>query len=187
MKSVLMWERRRVLEQTELEQIIPVEMIEFTSPGRWHEVLNHIQGHKYFLNMEIEEEIAFEDAARSWYNALYLPIIEIIREENLISRFPNRTEADLYIWIIKHWHSLKEKYGQDYPLDQAASEYAATHGRGFFQRHFKRLKRLLKNRLLKGSRDQAGIPATHRPGSSMLPTIRLHLNRGTCRPLRSKY
>ena len=144
MKSVLMWERRRVLEQTGLEQIIPVEMIEFTSPGRWHEVLNHIQGHKYFLNMEIEEEIAFEDAARSWYNALYLPIIEIIREENLISRFANRTEADLYIWIIKHWHSLKEKYGQDYPLDQAASEYAATHGRGFFQRHFKRLKSLLK-------------------------------------------
>ena len=117
-------------------------MIEFTSPGRWHEVLNHIEGHKYFINMNSEEEIPFEDAARSWYNNLYIPITEIIREEKLITRFPGRTEADLYIWIIKHWHSLKEKYGPEYPLDQAASEYAASHGTGFSSRMGKRIKRL---------------------------------------------
>ena len=142
LKAVISYERQSVLEQTGLERIIPVEMIEFTSPGRWHEVLNHIEGHKYFINLNSEKEIPFEDAARSWYNTLYTPIIEIIREENLITRFPKRTEADLYIWIIKHWHSLKEKYGPEYPLDQAASEYAATHGRGRFSRIRKRMKRL---------------------------------------------
>ncbi len=139
LEAVLSYERTRVLEQTGLDRIIPVEMIDFTAPGRWHEVLNHIEGHKYFINMDQKEEISFEDAARSWYNTLYVPIIEIIRSEGLLSRFPGRTEADLYIWVIKHWHSLKEKYGQEYPLDQAAHEYAAVHGKGWFTRLKKRL------------------------------------------------
>ncbi len=148
LKAVIAYERRSVLEPTELERIIPVEMIEFTSPGRWHEVLNHIEGHKYFINLNSEKEIPFEDAARSWYNNLYTPIIEIIRGEHLLTRFPKRTEADLYIWIIKHWHSLKEKYGPDYPLGQAASEYAAAHGKSFSSRMRKRVKSLfgIRNR-----------------------------------------
>ncbi|MCK5736332.1 MAG: transcriptional regulator [Spirochaetaceae bacterium] len=143
LKAVISYERHSVLEQTELDRIIPVEMIEFTSPGRWHEILNHIEGHKYFINMGIEEEITFEDAARSWYNTLYIPIIERIREEHLLTRFPKRTEADLYIWIIKHWHCLKKKYGPEYPLDQAASEFAAVHGKGFYSRMRKRIKAFL--------------------------------------------
>jgi len=142
LKAVLAYERRSVLEQTELDRIIPVEMIEFTAAGRWHEILNHIEGHKYYINMDNEEEMPFEEAARSWYKTLYLPIIELIRKERLLSRFPKRTEADLYIWIIKHWHSLKEKYGPDYPLDQAASEFSATHGKGVFSRAGKRIAEL---------------------------------------------
>ena len=134
LKAVLAWERRRVLNQTCLDRIIPVEMIEFTAPGRWHEVLNHIQGHKYFMNMGQESEISFEDAAVSWYNTLYTPTLEAVRNESILSRFPGRTEADLYIWIIKHWHSLKEKFGPEYSLDRAASDYSAAHGKGPLRR-----------------------------------------------------
>jgi hypothetical protein len=146
LNAVLAYERRSVLEQTDLSRIIPVEMIEFTAPGRWHEILNHIEGHKYFINMDSEKEIPFEDAARSWYNNLYTPIIELIREERLLSRFSRRTEADLYIWIIKHWHSLKEKYGPEYPLDQAANEFAAVHGKGFFSRMVRTVRRIFSLR-----------------------------------------
>jgi len=142
LRAVLTYERRSVLEQTGLDRIIPVEMVEFTAPGRWHEILNHIEGHKYFLNLNRKDEIPFEEAARSWYNTIYTPVVEIVRSENLLSRFPRRTEADLYIWIIKHWHSLKQKYGPEYPLDQAASEYAAAHGRGPFRRLARQLKKL---------------------------------------------
>jgi hypothetical protein len=96
--------------------------------------------------MDSEKEIPFEDAARSWYNNLYTPIIELIREERLLSRFSRRTEADLYIWIIKHWHSLKEKYGPEYPLDQAANEFAAVHGKGFFSRMVRTVRRIFSLR-----------------------------------------
>ena len=143
LQAVLSFERREVLEQTGLDQIVPTEMIEFTSPGRWHETLNHIEGHKYFMNMEREDEVSFEEAARSWYNTLYLPLIQFIRKDGSLSRFPRRTEGDLYVYMIKHWHSLKEQYGQEYPLDQAASEFAASHGKGRFTRFRMGLRRLL--------------------------------------------
>ncbi|OQX29310.1 MAG: hypothetical protein B0D92_04485 [Spirochaeta sp. LUC14_002_19_P3] len=127
--AVLAWERSNVVEQTNLGSILPVENIAFTTPGRWHELLNHIEGHKYYLSLERSYEVQFPEAARSWYDNLYSKITDIVRSENLLSRFPGRTEADLYIWIIKHWHSLKEKCGEEYPLDKAVSEYAESHGK----------------------------------------------------------
>ena len=143
LKAVLAWERRCVLDQTGLEDIIPVEMIEFTAPGRWHEVLNHIEGHKYFMSLERNDSVSFQEGACSWHKNLYTPILEIVRKEKILTRFPGRTEGDLYIWIIKHWHSLKEQCGSKYPLDKAASEYAASHGKNPLQRWTRRVKKLL--------------------------------------------
>ena len=141
-KAVIEYERNSVLEQTELARVIPVETIDFTTLGRWHELLNHIEAHKYFINMDSGEEIPLGNAARSWFDNLYNPIVQIIQAENILARFPNRTEADLYIWIIKHWHSLKEKCNPEYPLDQAVSDFSATHGKNLASRLIKRVKRL---------------------------------------------
>jgi len=141
-KAVIEYERNSVLEQTGLARIIPVETINFTALGRWHELINHIEGHKYFINMNSSDEIPFENAAHSWFDNLYSPIARIIEAEKVLVRFPNRTEADLYIWIIKHWHSLKEKCGPEYPLIQAVSEFAATHGRNLSSRLMRRIKKL---------------------------------------------
>jgi len=134
LKAVLEYERNTVLNQTGLSEIIPVEEVSFTAPGRWHEIVNHIEGHKYFINMEKDTEIPFNEAAESWYENIYLPVIKEVRKANILSKFPGRTESDLYIWIIKHWHILKEKYGQDYPLDKAANEFAVSHGKKYSDR-----------------------------------------------------
>jgi len=141
LKAVIEYERSSVLEQTGLARMIPVEAIVFTALGRWHELLNHIEGHKYFINMDISSEIPLEKAARSWFENLYSPIVRIIRAEKILARFPSRTEADLYIWTIKHWHCLKEKCSPDYPLNRAVSEFAAIHGRGFSSRWMKRIRK----------------------------------------------
>lgn len=60
----------------------------------------------------------------------------------ILSRFPGRTEADLYIWIIKHRHSLKERFGPEYSLGRAASDYSAAHGKGPLRRFLGFFKRL---------------------------------------------
>jgi len=101
--------------------------LNFSSPGRYDVIYNHILVHKYYLNEGIEEEIHFNDALVSWYNNVYNPVITIIREQWLLVNFPGRTEADLYVWIIKHWDFLKKKYGA-YSLSKAARDFSRKYG-----------------------------------------------------------
>lgn len=129
-KEVIAFEKKRILKSTELGELKRFQDIEFTAPGRYEELLQHIMGHKYFINQCQEEEISLKDAALSWYEKLYTPICKIIDENNLLSRFPQRTRADLYIWIVKHWDHVKGKHGQEYPLDKAAKEYSDIYGEG---------------------------------------------------------
>jgi len=101
--------------------------LNFSSPGRYDVIYNHILVHKYYLNEDLEEEIHFNDAIVSWYNNVYNPVITIIREQWLLVHFPGRTEADLYVWIIKHWDFLKKKYGT-YSLSKAAGDFSKKYG-----------------------------------------------------------
>ncbi len=136
-KKVIEYEKREVFENTGLGQIIPPEEVIFTEPGRYVEMLRHIQGHKYFLNQDIKAEIPLLQAASSWYSNLYKPIVRIIQQEGILSRFPGRTKADLYIWIVKHWDMLKKEHGEDFPLERAVMDYSNRYGES--------LKRQLRN------------------------------------------
>lgn len=145
-KKVIDYEREQLLSETDIAKYIDMSMIYFTAPGRYFELLNHILGHKYFINQDCEEEITFEEAAESWFKNLYTPIIRIVREDSLVNRFNNRTEADLYIWIVKHWDDLKGKYGQDFPLEQATREYSEIYGKNIFQRVIAYIRKIIQSR-----------------------------------------
>lgn len=132
-ESVLLYEREQMIKESKLDTMINMDKIRFTSLGRYDEMLRHIQGHKYFINQKIETELTLKDGTISWFENVYSPIIEIIKKENMLSRFPGRTESDIYIWTIKHWDGLKWKYGQEYPLDDAVKEYSQIYGKGFMQ------------------------------------------------------
>jgi hypothetical protein len=101
--------------------------LNFTRPGRFDVIYDHILVHKYYLNQQINGELPFRDALVSWYNNVYKPIIGIITEEKLCACFPGRTESDLYVWIIKHWDLLKKKYGIHYSLTDAARDFRDTY------------------------------------------------------------
>ncbi|OQY34046.1 MAG: transcriptional regulator [Spirochaetaceae bacterium 4572_59] len=144
--AVIAYEKEQIIQsQPELAVLIEEDRIDFTAPGRFEEMLRHILGHKYFINMDQEEEIALELAARSWRENLYQPIIRTIQTANLLSRFPGRTEADLYIWIVKHWHELKDKYGQEYPMEAAAAAFSKKHGSSFLENPRKWIKEKLNS------------------------------------------
>ena len=44
---------------------------------------------------------------QSWYDTIYRPMVATIRELDILADFPDRTEADLYLWIMDHrWHLI---------------------------------------------------------------------------------
>jgi hypothetical protein len=147
-RAVLDLERKHFYKKTGLLNVRPQCGVDFTETGRYDDLLQHIDVHKYYLNLHRKEEISYQEGVLSWYENVYSPIVAIIRQERLLPRFPGRTEADLYVWIVRHWDELKGKYGQDYSLREAAKDYSEKHGknvgqifRDFIGRIFGRLSR----------------------------------------------
>ena len=125
--ALIAYEKTIFYEKTEFGELTNYNELDFSSPGRYDVIYNHILVHKYYLNENVEEEIPFSSALVSWYNNVYNPVITIIREQWLLANFPGRTEADLYVWIIKHWDFLKKKYGA-YSLSKAAGDFSRKYG-----------------------------------------------------------
>jgi hypothetical protein len=145
-RAVIDLEREEFFKHTGLKQLRPEATIDFTATGRFDEIIRHINGHKYFLNLSEKEEISFQEAMLSWYDTVYKPIIDLIEEERFLKAFPGRTASDLYVWIVRHWDELKKKYGQAFPLEQAAREFTQLYGkpaRGVLAAASRFLKRLL--------------------------------------------
>jgi hypothetical protein len=138
-RRVVEYERKRFVDQYE-PTYLPMDQIVFSGPGSYPEMVNHILVHKYYINQDRKDEISFREAALSWYENVYRPIIEEIRRERILSSFPGKTEADLYMWVVRHWDHLKHTSGsQEVSIASAASDYKLKYGKGFFRRSADRI------------------------------------------------
>jgi hypothetical protein len=144
--ALIAYEKSIFYEKTEFGALTNYYDLDFSSPGRYDVIYNHILVHKYYLNENIVDEIPFSDALVSWYNNVYNPVVKIIKEQWLLANFPERTEADLYVWIIKHWDFLKKKYGA-YSLSKAAGDFSRKYGQS--QGRFFRFLALLADRIFR--------------------------------------
>ncbi|HEC36565.1 MAG TPA: DUF4032 domain-containing protein [Anaerolineae bacterium] len=112
------------LERTRLDELRPEQKIEFTIGGGYRRLLEHIAVHRYFMGIEQQRFIPEEEAICDWYDNLYLPLVRIIREKDILREFPGRTEADLYLWIMDHQHFLRERFGSEVETGTAAEHFA---------------------------------------------------------------
>jgi hypothetical protein len=101
------------LRRTKLNIVRPDSEVVLTEPGMYPAILEHIQVHKYFLDLEHSKDHSWEEAVASWYDNVYVPMINAIRDMELLEEIPDRTEADLYVWLIRHQEALKRLYGED--------------------------------------------------------------------------
>ncbi len=113
------------LERTQLDRLRPQQELKCSVPGHYRDLVEHISVHRYYMGIEHNREMAYEEAVTSWYDDVYMPLVRVIQEENILRDFPHRTETDLYIWIIEHEYFLREEYGvEDVPNDKVAEDYA---------------------------------------------------------------
>ena len=141
--AVIDYEHKKFYEATQLDRLEPDCDIRFTAPGRYEDIIVHINCHKYYINLDKSEEIPFREAMLSWYENVYTPVCKLVRKEELLSLFPRRSEADLYVWIVRHWDELKKKYGSDFPLHAAAQDFKKRFGRGPLRRLLDWVRRLV--------------------------------------------
>jgi len=80
-------------------------------------VYDHILTHKWFLNEKIPFEVSFDQAVQSWYELVYLPLVEAMRstllldvlEKSELSRYFSRISGAYY------FASLNWEPGEEYP------------------------------------------------------------------------
>jgi nucleotide-binding universal stress UspA family protein len=125
---ILKSEYTKFLENTNLDKLRPEVDLTFTEPGQYEVIEEHIAVHRYFMGNEQKREIQSSEAVTDWYDNVYLPVVIIIREKGLLIDFPNRTEADLYLWIVDHRAALEEDLQSSVPvasvMDDLTDQYS---------------------------------------------------------------
>jgi hypothetical protein len=117
-------EHARFLERTQLDRLRPQQNVRFTIGGACERLIEHIAVHRYFMGLEQQRDIHENEAVIDWYDDVYTPIVEAVREHDILEDFPGRTESDLYLWIIDHMHYLRENCQNcDVDADEATTSY----------------------------------------------------------------
>jgi hypothetical protein len=111
-------------EQTHLNELRPDAALELSAPGGYDKLLEHIQTHRWFEGERLKRPIPWEEAVLAWYDEVYMPLINVIRQNEILKQFPGRTETDLYLWIIEHLYYLREEVKEEVSLEKAASHFA---------------------------------------------------------------
>jgi hypothetical protein len=120
----ILGDKVRFLERTSLDRLIPGANIKLTIPDGFERMLEHIAVHRYFMGIDWKRDISEEEAIRHWYETVYLPIVNVIRDTNILKDFPDKTEGDLYLWVLDHQHYLWEEEGTPLqPPEEAARTF----------------------------------------------------------------
>ena len=121
-REVVKYEKRLFYAETSFGDITYDWDLDFTEPGSYDVIYEHIQMHRFFMCETSDDAVDIPAAVLSWYNSVYKPVLEVASGAKLIKRFPKRTAGDLYIWLIRKWDELKLKYGVDFPLEEVPKE-----------------------------------------------------------------
>ena len=133
---VLAHEYMEFLSTSKLGRAVPETDFHFSIPGQYERLQQHISVHRWFLGEKLKRSVTQEEAALSWFQEVYHPLVKIIRKHRILRQFPGRTETDLYLWIIEHRWYLAEETKKKISLETAATDFL-NH---FYNRPFRHLR-----------------------------------------------
>ncbi len=147
---ILKAEYQYFLDYTKFDLLFPQTDLILTNPGQYPILEEHISVHRYFMGIDQDRPITYEDAVKHWYNSIYCPIVDIIRERGILQHFDGRTEADLYLWLSKHQGKLEKSLGWTVTPEDAAIDLTANSSHLFSRLGSKILNIVSPEELLSG-------------------------------------
>lgn len=119
---ILKAEYAAFLEYTRLDELRPGADLSVSVPGQYPRLEDQIEAHRYLKEAEQERDLPFDEAVCSWHDEVYLPVAQAIREQGILRYFPDRTEADLYVWMSGQRAALLRELGWDINPDKLAAQ-----------------------------------------------------------------
>jgi nucleotide-binding universal stress UspA family protein len=121
---ILASEQAAFLDHTRLDRLRPEAELATSLPGQYDKLENHIEVHRFFIEMKEEHTLSDEEAVSRWYDEAYLPVVEAIREHGLLRGFNHRTETDLYLWIAENQAALRNELGWEIGPQTAVENFS---------------------------------------------------------------
>jgi hypothetical protein len=115
-------EHRRLLERLPIDRVLPEIKVEFSDVADYRRLATYIEAHGFRVSQLWKRYVSPEEILRDWYEYDYRPIAEMIREERILDAFPDRTELDLYLWIVYHRERLALEARYERISPQAAKD-----------------------------------------------------------------
>jgi hypothetical protein len=117
------------VECTNIDRLCPGAQIRLTQPEGYEDLLREIEASQCIFSQIDRREITGDEAVTLWYEIRYLPIIEIIRQADVLHYFPGRTETDLYLWLCRNLQELEASYGSQILSQEAAHDLGKRFGK----------------------------------------------------------
>jgi len=130
------------LEQTNLDKIRPDIDMTMTFSGQYYVFLDQI-GSEYCVSTQNQDMLSdneiWDEAVVLWYDQIYLPVINIIRDLGILHHFPERTEADMYLLLSERRDQLENDLGWHVEMETGISDLLVTpiKSRNLFKRVIK--------------------------------------------------
>lgn len=115
-------EYRRMLDRLPIDRVLPEVEVNLSNVADYRKLATHIEAHGFRLSQLWKRYVAPEEVLRDWYEYSYCPIARMIREEEILTAFPGRTEMDLYLWISDHRERLVLETRDEAVSPEAAKE-----------------------------------------------------------------
>jgi hypothetical protein len=115
-------EHRHLLERLPFDRVLPEIRVQFSDVSDYRKLATYVEAHGFRLTQLWRRYVSPEEVLRDWYEYGYRPISEMIREERILDAFRDRTELDLYLWIVYHRERLALEARDDKVSPQAAKD-----------------------------------------------------------------
>ena len=139
-EAVNLTARERFERLAAFDNVLPQNGFQLANEAEYAEVLQSIEDHKYLINERIPFEISMEQALFSWCENVYHPVMQAIDESGLVHAFPGATRGELFMWVTRHWHFLKQAGHPDVTIEAAVNSYDTQFGSGLFTRLLNRIR-----------------------------------------------
>ncbi len=107
-QQIIETERAEFLEKSGAGNAETASAIKFTCAGCYPVVAKQIEDYRQGVELLQNRKLSFEEAFSEWNQEVYAPSIEQINQNDLLDKFPDRTEADLFVWASQNSTDLEE-------------------------------------------------------------------------------
>ncbi len=115
-------DRVEFLERSRLDEVRPGSQVDATILGGYERLIEHIAVHRYYMGIESRRPVGETEAVAHWYDALYLPVVDVVKSSGILDELPGRTPTDFYLWVMDHLHFLRGRPGKESAGPQQAAE-----------------------------------------------------------------